>query len=169
MAWLAIILMCVAASVTYGIIHDQITARICLEYFTIGHPPILGGTDDPTLLAFGWGVIATWWVGAILGILLAASARAGSRPPRSPRTLLRPLGILMTASACFAAVAGITGYIAASNGWVWLLPHMAERIPADRHVPFLTDLWIHNASYLAGFVGGIVLCVVVYRSRRTSE
>ena len=54
-----IILGCVVASVIYGVIHDQITARICVEYFTIGHPPVFG-TDSPTLLGLGWGVIATW-------------------------------------------------------------------------------------------------------------
>ena len=34
---LGIVLMCVAAAVLYGIAHDQITARVCVEYFTI--PP----------------------------------------------------------------------------------------------------------------------------------
>ena len=60
---LKIILLCVLAAIVYGILHDQVTARVCVEYFTIGHPPIFH-TDDPTLLAFGWGVIATWWMGA---------------------------------------------------------------------------------------------------------
>jgi len=71
---LAIIAMCVAMAVAYGIVHDQITVRICLEYFTVGHPPVFP-TSDPTLLALGWGVIATWWVGLLLGILLACAAR----------------------------------------------------------------------------------------------
>ena len=30
---------------------------------------------------------------------------------------------------------------------------------------FLADLWAHSASYLVGFVGGIVLLVRVWRSR----
>jgi len=29
-----IVLLCVAAAVVYGIVHDQITARVCVEYFT---------------------------------------------------------------------------------------------------------------------------------------
>jgi hypothetical protein len=37
-------------------------------------------TTSPTLLAIGWGIIATWWVGLILGILAAPAARLGSWP-----------------------------------------------------------------------------------------
>ena len=66
MQFMAIVVLCIVSSVVYGIVHDQITARICVEYFTIGHPPVFE-TDDPTLLGLGWGVIATWWVGAGLG------------------------------------------------------------------------------------------------------
>ncbi len=57
---LKIILLSIAAAVAYGIIHDQITARICVEYFTIGHPPVFG-TDDPTLLGIGWGMSGCSW------------------------------------------------------------------------------------------------------------
>jgi hypothetical protein len=31
--WVKIIALGVVASILYGILHDQITARICLEYF----------------------------------------------------------------------------------------------------------------------------------------
>ena len=61
----AIILRSVLAAAGYGIIHDQITARICLEYFTIGHTPVFA-TTSPTLLALGWGVIATWWLWVVV-------------------------------------------------------------------------------------------------------
>jgi hypothetical protein len=51
---LKIILLCVAAAIEYGVAHDQITARVCLEYFTVFHPPVFA-TQSPTALAFGWG------------------------------------------------------------------------------------------------------------------
>jgi hypothetical protein len=81
--FVSIILLCIVAAVIYGVVHDQITARICVEYFTIGHPPVFG-TDDPTLLGLGWGVIATWWVGLILGFPLALK-QASLPPVRSTR------------------------------------------------------------------------------------
>jgi hypothetical protein len=76
---LKIIAMCLLAGALYGILHDQVTARVCLEYFTVFHPDVFH-TQSPTLLALGWGVLATWWVSLFLGISLAIAARAGSRP-----------------------------------------------------------------------------------------
>lgn len=35
-----IVLLCIVAAALYGIVHDQFTARICVEYFSIGHPPL---------------------------------------------------------------------------------------------------------------------------------
>lgn len=65
MPFIRIVLLSILAAIGYGIIHDQVTARICVEYFTIGHPPIFH-TDSPALLGVRWGILATWWVGLIL-------------------------------------------------------------------------------------------------------
>lgn len=73
---LRIVRLAGAASVVYGILHDQVTARVCVEYFTIGHPSIFG-TEDPTLLGIGWGILATWWAGPLLGVPPALAARWG--------------------------------------------------------------------------------------------
>lgn len=62
MQFAGIVLFSIAAAIFYGIAHDQITARVCVEYFTIGHLPVFK-TTSPTLLALGWGVLATWWLG----------------------------------------------------------------------------------------------------------
>ena len=160
----AIISLSVLSAVLYGMVHDQVTARVCVEYFTIGHPPIFG-TDSPTLLALGWGILATWWVGLILGVPLALFARLGRRPKRSAASLIRPILVLLGAMAAVAVLAAAVGYVLARAGAVVLREPLASRVPADQHVPFLTDLWAHNGSYLAGFVGGIVLIVHVWRSR----
>lgn len=156
----AIVALTITGAILYGILHDQITARICVEYFTIGHPPVFG-TDDPTLLALGWGVIATWWVGLILGVPLALCSRVGSWPKFTAAGLIRPLVVMLIAIGLLALVAGIMGHAAASRGLVWLVEPLASEIPADRHIPFLTDLWAHLASYIGGFFGGILLCVYI--------
>ncbi len=60
--------MGIGASVLYGLLHDQVTARVCVEYFTIGHPRVMA-SKSPTPLALYWGVVAPWWVGLPAGIL----------------------------------------------------------------------------------------------------
>jgi hypothetical protein len=161
---LGIVLMCVVAAVMFGIALDQITARVFVEYFTVGHPPVFG-TDDPTLLGLGWGILATWWVGLLLGIPLAIIARAGSRPRRSVGSLVQPVACLMAVMAVCAAAAGVLGWFLARYGVVFLVGPIAGELPAERHVPFLAALWAHAASYFVGFVGGMVVLVLVWRSR----
>src|ERR1700675_4670510 len=106
---LKIILTCVVAAVLYGIVHDQFTAHICVEYFTVFHPPVFA-TTSPTLLGLGWGVIATWWAGAIIGLFLVVAARFGSRPVLNPRDVFPPIAMLMAFMAICALVFGIIGY-----------------------------------------------------------
>lgn len=161
---LLIIALSVAAAVVYGIVHDQVTARVCVEYFTIGHPPIFH-TNSPTLLGLGWGIIATWWVGVMIGIPLALAARLGPAPKRSAASLVRPIGLLLMVMAVCAFIAGIIGFILARRGVVTLDEPLASAVPVDRHVAFMADFWSHSASYLVGFVGGIVLVVATWRSR----
>lgn len=161
---LGIILLCIVAAVTYGIVHDQVTARVCVEYFTVGHPPVFG-TDDPTLLGLGWGIIATWWVGLLVGIPLAVAARAGTRPKRSTHSLVQPIVRLLAVMAGCAIVAGSVGWILAWVGAVFLAGPIASILSPDRHVPFIADLWAHSASYFVGLIGGFVLVVRVWRTR----
>ncbi len=160
-----IVFMCVAAAIVYGIVHDQITARVCVEYFTVGHPPVFD-TDDPTLLGLGWGVIATWWVGMLLGVPLAAAARAGSRPPQSVRSLLRPVLTLLVVMAVCALVAGIVGYGLGRAGVIVLAQHLTDHLPREKWAAFQADGFAHSASYLVGFLGGCVQIFRVWRSRK---
>lgn len=160
---LAIIFLCLVSAVGYGILHDQITARVCVEYFTIGHPPIFG-TDDPTLLGIGWGILATWWVGLLLGIPLAVAARAGPRSKRDALSLLRPIASLLTIMALCAFVAGLAAWLSGEGGLFFFNP-VILLVPQEKRAAFAADAWAHTASYLVGFFGGIVVIVRVWRSR----
>lgn len=164
MKFLKIIALAVAAAISYGIIHDQITARICVEYFTIGHPPVFP-TQNPTLLAFGWGVIATWWVGVFLGVPLALCARLGSYPVLGPKQLLKPIGTLLLVMAVAAFSSGAFGYWGAKTGVIAAINYGGS-FSRETAVRFTCDYWAHSASYLFGLLGGIVLCIWVIMQRR---
>jgi hypothetical protein len=159
-----ILLTCVVAAIAYGVIHDQFTAHICVEYFSVFHPPVFA-TQSPTLLALGWGIIATWWVGAFLGVLLTISARAGARRKIEVSELVRPILKLLLTMAVLAAVAGLAGYILGSSGAITPPDRISSVLLPARHARFMADWWAHIASYLVGFLGGIVLCIFTIRRR----
>jgi len=164
-----ILALCIGSAVLYGILHDQVTARVCVEYFTIGHPPMFD-TDSPTLLALGWGVIATWWVGLLLGIPAVLVSQVGSWPKYTAICLTRPIAVLLVVMGCASLLAGITGYFVANAGGVWLVEPLRSQVPAEKHTAFLADLWSHLAAYVVGVIGGIVLCVwVVFRRWRMAQ
>ena len=135
-----IVVLCVLAACTYGIVHDQVTARVCVEYFTVAHPPILNATEDPTLLALGWGVIATWWVG--LPMEPAARDRRADRRQDQARqaSLVGPGVLLLAAMGSIALIAGILGYVVAEHGNVWLPANLAFAISPHRASVFQADL-----------------------------
>jgi hypothetical protein len=161
---LKIILLAIVAGIVYGVVHDQVTARVCLEYFSVVHPRIID-SQSPTALAFAWGVVATWWAGAFLGVLLAVAARGGSRKPIPAAELIRPIVQLLLVMACFAIVAGGVGYFLAKKTFLSPPVWMVAVLPASRYPAFMADLWAHSASYASAFLGGLALCAAIYRGR----
>jgi hypothetical protein len=163
-----IVALCVASAIAYGIAHDNVTARVCVEYFTVFHP-ILVPTESPTVLALVWGVVATWWMGVLLGVPLAIVARAGSRPKLSARDLRRPIAILLGIMGCLSLLAGVVGYMTARTGAVWLVEPLASEIPRETQARFLADLWAHDAAYATGALGGVAIWIWAWRRRRAKE
>jgi hypothetical protein len=159
-----ILLLSVGAAILYGIVQDQVTVRVCVDYFTVGHPPVFD-TTSPTFLALGRGVIATWWMGLILGVPLVVAARAGSRPKLSARHLIGPVAIVLGGTAAASLAAGLAGWFFAKMGWVRLVPDPARLVPEERHHRFIANLWAHWAAYGSGTVGALTLCVRTWKRR----
>jgi hypothetical protein len=159
MQFILIVGLCVAAAIGYGVLHDQITARICIEYFTIGHPQIIASTS-PTVLGIFWGLLATWWVGLILGLPLAMLARMGTWPKLTAQSLRKPILHLLAVMAVGAYLSGIVGWRLASKGILSMSEYWAIRVPASKHVAFLAVWLTHLASYFLGFAGGIVVIIL---------
>lgn len=152
------------AAIVYGILHDQVTAHICVEYFTIAHPPVFP-TESPFLLALGWGIIATWWVGLPLGILLAVAARLGRNAKLGLGDLRRKIVRLMIVSGCAAMIAGVIGASLFAMQLLVLTGEWATVIPESRWPYFAFALWAHSASYAVGAVGGLLVIVATIKRR----
>lgn len=153
---LKILALTTFTAVTYGILHDQVTARLCIEYFTIFHRRAFAG-DSPTLHALYWGVVATWWMGLGLGIPICLFARYGRRPKLTARDLVRPLVWLMVASGLLSSIFGTVGYFYAQAGDSPLSEPWFSLVPRARHAFFLADLWAHRAAYATGLVGSVFI------------
>ncbi|MFO0830295.1 MAG: hypothetical protein U0637_00495 [Phycisphaerales bacterium] len=161
----AIVLLCVGAAVAYGLIHDQVTARICIEYFTIGHPRIFT-SDSPTLHALYWGVAATWWAGLAAGVLIGVAARAGAWPKVGVRQVWPMVALLLL-------VMGFGAWLGGSLGGSMARAYPPKRpveirgrvLPRGTYAPFMVCAWAHAASYGVGFAGSVVVAGVVISLR----
>ncbi len=75
----------------------------------------------------------------------------------------------MLVSACGAVLAGWLGWMLAGARVVYLVEPMASRVPTGKHVAFLIDGFAHTASYAFGFLGGLVVLAMVWRSRLVGQ
>lgn len=164
-AILKIILSTLILAIGYGIIHDMITAHLCPEYFTIGHPKIIK-SQSPIVLALFWGVIATWWLSLLLGILIAGFNYYGKNPSLLYKEVMKLIIKLIAAMFGITLFAGITGYILAELKVIYLVPKFAEQIDYTKYSRFLAAGWAHSSSYLSGIIGTIIICRTIVRRRK---
>lgn len=160
-----IILSTLFAAICFGIIHDMITAHLCVEYFTIGHPKIIE-SESPVLLALLWGVIATWWVALPMGILIAGFSQFGKNPNLEFQDIMSLILKLLLIMFGIALIAGIIGYVLTDLKIIYLTPRFAELIDSSKHSKFLAAGWAHTSSYLSGIIGTIFICIIITKKRK---
>lgn len=164
LSYLRIILFSTGCAVLYGIIHDQVTVHVCLEYFTVAHPSLLG-IRDPTILGLAWGIVATWWVGLALGVLLALAARAGPRPKLMVRDVRRPVLLLMLTVGLTSVLAGLFGYALARTGGAYIQYYYVTHVSPARQPLFIADAWAHESAYTVSIIGSLLVCLWAPRRR----
>lgn len=152
----------------YGMIQDQVSTRLCPEYFTHFHNPIPGVTD-PTLMGVAWGFLGAWWGGALFGYFAGLTATIGKTPPLNVRQLVLPMAL--TVLAVGGAVA-VTGWVVASYADqlnVEVDQYIAGPVPAERRRALMVVACYHQAAYILSIVGSIACCVWVAHARRTAR
>lgn len=153
-----IVLLAMSAAIVYGIVMNQITIRICPEYFTVAHPRILN-TGSPTLAALGWGIASLWWSGLAAGIVFAFAARAGSPRRLAWLHFVRPVLVLLAVMAACAIAAGFAGGWLASTGQIPAIQAWGSFLPVEKQPAFMADLFAHALSYFAGAVGALMIAL----------
>ena len=162
---LRIIFACIGAAIFYGIIHDQITIRLCPEYFTAFHPFLIA-TQSLTLLALAWAVVATWWMGLIIGIFVSAAARWGAWPKLSLSDIKNHIAVFIFILGGLALMAGVIGYFG-YRAHLFSAPDIpADTLDPDRYPRFVAAWFMHLTSYFAGGLGALILCTMILVKRR---
>lgn len=151
----------------YGMIQDQVSARLCPEYFTVLHHPIPGLTD-PTLLGLAWGFLASAGGGIAMGYAAGLAATLGTQPPLTARELVRPLLLTVLAVGVATAVTGLAVAHVTGLFGVRLDPALDPHVPPDRRRGLVIVACYHVTAYAAAVVGSVALCVWVgcERARR---
>ena len=159
-----IILLSTVAAISYGVVHDQITARLCIEYFTIGHPPLFH-TTSPTVLGICWGITATVGVGALLGVILALVSQSKGRPPTAILRVFKSVLGLLAVMAVSASLAGVVGFELSRRSMICIPATLADLIPSSQQHRFMAVWFAHGASYVVGLVGSLFIILRIWRAR----
>lgn len=161
---LKIVLGTILLAIVYGIAHDMVTAHVYVPYFTKFHPRIID-SESPVAMALLWGIIATWWMGLLIGVPIAASAQGGRNPKLTAK---QTLGKLTKATAVVFVVAMLT--LAVSLKLFKGHSSFIEPEPQDQTGRFVAVLITHNVSYFLSAAVAIGVCIhnVVQRKKQIS-
>lgn len=153
--FVALLVMPLVAGV-YGAFHDQLSYTVSREYFTrfkydqFGFEPAWFGGHRPTVAVIGF--LATWWVGAFIGLFLGGTALLQPDARSMHKAIVR--GVVIT-----LGVAAVCALVGLAYGWFFLDgPPQGWFLPAEVLDPhaFLSVGSMHNASYGGGVLGLII-------------
>lgn len=166
----SIIIIAIVIASIFGIIHDQITYTISPEYYTkfkfsqfgLNSVPIKG---NERYLVSITGIIATWWVGLILGITFSIS----SLLLKTWKIMLRISFSAMIMTIIITAIAALVGYL---YGKFILInsDSLMNIYDVQDFNNFIAVDSIHTASYIGGFVGMFlgIIYIVKHKNINTS-
>ena len=182
--FIAFILIIIVAPIlggVYGLIHDQLTYTVSTEYYTKFKFIQFGlenwglgqniGTEklpeikllNPRFGAGIVGILATWWVGLFIGVILGFVGLIHKNGKEMFKSTMKAF-ILTTGIALLTGTIGL-GYgklFLTENLPNWYLP--GNLINIDN---FIMVGSMHNFSYLGGFIG--LIFGVIYTIKKKNE
>jgi NOL1/NOP2/fmu family ribosome biogenesis protein len=126
----------------YAMVHDQYIVRIAPEHFTEYHPP-LWGIEEAPVLALVYAARSSLAPGLIWGLVLARTARHGTRPKI-------PVGVVLFGCGAVILLTELTAL--ASGWWVWTTGRylFPEAVYPDDSLPLRITTTIQGVCYLVG-------------------
>ena len=176
--FLTLILIVVITALTsgiYGAIHDQLTYTISPEYYTkfkfIQFKPVdeepEAHLSNPRLWVAAIGVMATWWMGILIGFVLGLVGLTHTNWKTMLRVTLRAFVITMSIAFIIGIIGLIYGRLFLANDPIesfsnWFIPDNIIDFKS-----FVTVGSMHNFSYAGGIIG--LVAGIVYSLGQRSK
>ncbi len=165
---LIVFLSCTIASI-YGVLHDQFTYTISPEYYTKFKFPmfrlIYDDSSNIRMLVALTGIIATWWVGLIMGIIFGLTALIHNVWKAMLISSVRSIGLAI-AITIFAGLAGLGyGYLTC-NDIKSGVSYPYDMVSLDDPAAFYMVGCMHNSGYLGAAIGLIFGIVYIIRHKK---
>lgn len=161
-----IIFIAIVIACLFGVIHDHITYTISPEYYTkfkfsqfgLDSSPVIGNERYLVTLT---GIIATWWVGAILGGVFSFMSLVLKTWKIMLKICLKAMGLTIGITALFAFSGYLYGkFILLKSGELMNIYDVKD------FDAFIKVGAIHTASYMGGFVGMIIGAIYIVQKRK---
>jgi hypothetical protein len=141
-----------------GICLDLVTANVAVEYFSVHHPRILP-TENPWALALLWGIIASWWFGAVAGAIVALINYRRQQPLEAIRILK------WTAVACVALWMIMISILVTIMAISSTIPVEQRRASFETDRRLVAVAMAHQYEYVLGTIAMLVIAVMTWRSK----
>lgn len=168
-----LILICICVASLYGIVHDQLTYSISPEYYTKFKFYQFGIVNDPNSfianprqLAILVGIMATWWIGMIIGLVIGLICLAVAPSQIIIKTALKAILLIILITFLTGLLGLAYGYIVMKdlpkeNFENWYLPKNIGNLSS-----FIMVGSMHNFSYAGGLIGLIAAIVYIVKNKR---
>lgn len=155
----------------YGILHDQVTYSISVEYFTrlkfFQFQWADPHCESPRVFVAIIGFLATWSVGLVAGWFLARFAVVGKGKMLPLGEIVKYFPVLIVTTFLFGVAGWGWGYRRRSTGYAdgWL--NRMDDLQVENHEAFMTVAYIHNFGYAGALVGLILALILLHRNKTT--
>lgn len=161
--YLTIVVGAVGLACLLGVCLDLVTANVAVEYFSVHHPHVVD-SESPWVLACAWGVGASWWFGAIAGVVVATINHFLPHP-LEPSRILRWVSI-----ACGVLWLTMVAILLAVYSLAGLIPEESRRATFEHDRRLIAVAMAHQYEYLLGGIALVAIAVMTWRlGRRVSK
>lgn len=150
--FLTIVLGTTVLACLLGISLDLVTANVAVEYFSVYHPHVVD-SESPWILALVWGVIASWWAGAIAGTVVATVNHLRAQPLEA-HCILR-WGV----AACVVLWLVMIAVLVAVYLLAGTLPEAQRRPTFEHDRRLMAVAMAHQFEYLLAGIAMVVIAI----------